>query len=567
MLDAGPWMWALFFIEFASYGQMLPFQILRVSALKAEKNSEQLPSYRRKCRLVGGQVPLVDVYIPCCGEPLEIIVGTVRGACLIDFPQHRFAVHVLDDGNSLDLRKTVEELRIQWPNLHYHYRGLHDSGFDKAGNLNHLLLNEPRSTPVPEFITVLDADFIPAPDLLRAGLAHLVTDPTLAIVGTLQMYYNLPPGDPLYQGLEWYSAVLTPQLNALGAAVASGSGCIIRRDPLVALGGFPTLTSGEDMILSYALGASGHRIIQLTEPLQYGRVPESMQGHMFQRKRWSVSLAQRIRAWKDAPRNPIPASRRTSVMLEGVVHILTLFFRTVEFVVLPLLLLTGQPLIPAPHLGMLKVQLAMATLYLLLLYATEYVQAFRADFRVSIFPHLEEAWMAPGQLLAIIQKCFSQSNSSQSQVTGSTSHAWNRDIPDRRASSEIAINAISLLATLAGAISHIPTILGQSYSSSDGKGVVTLLSTIAYPPMLHLVYTCSTTHWIPLRAYLYPPRYPALLTALGPHPRDPGALFPTKAVRERLVSARRPALGHRRHFLAIGGLFGCVCAVIFAFTP
>ncbi|QMW34845.1 hypothetical protein G4B84_010336 [Aspergillus flavus NRRL3357] len=232
----------------------------------------ELAPHLPRLRLVGqNDLPLVETFVPCCGESLDIILDTARAACAIDYPTARFCVTVLDDGNSAALHKAIADLCKIWPNLSYHSRGVKPNVkvFAKAGNLNYGLFEIKRPFP-PEFIAVMDADYMPTPDFLRATLPHMLTRSKLAIVESAQYYYNLPDGDPLDQALDYYSAIKIPQLNRLGKSFASGSGCVIRYNTLLKTGGFPTFGSVEAVTLSSILTQSGYQILVLTEMAQLG---------------------------------------------------------------------------------------------------------------------------------------------------------------------------------------------------------------------------------------------------------------------------------------------------------
>ena len=155
---------------------------------------------RRRLRLKGTKgLPRVDVLLPCCGEPVNVIMDTVRAACTLDYPISQFRVLLLDDGGSAVLRETIAQVKTQWPHLSYHSRG-RQSGqvFAKSGNLNYALTTLQKEDP-PEFCAVLDADSIPKRSFLRATLPHLLQNPDSALVSTRQFFSNLPDGDRLSQ--------------------------------------------------------------------------------------------------------------------------------------------------------------------------------------------------------------------------------------------------------------------------------------------------------------------------------------------------------------------------------
>jgi cellulose synthase/poly-beta-1,6-N-acetylglucosamine synthase-like glycosyltransferase len=140
---------------------------------------------RPKLRLVGKNVPTVDVFITCCKEDVDTVLDTTRAACAVDYPQDRFRVVVLDDGKDAELEKAIEDLSQEYPNLYYHAR-IKIKGVPhhfKAGNLTggtHFVTRVDGGEG--EFIAALDADMIPEPDWLRAIIAHMVNDSEMALV-------------------------------------------------------------------------------------------------------------------------------------------------------------------------------------------------------------------------------------------------------------------------------------------------------------------------------------------------------------------------------------------------
>lgn len=116
-------------------------------------------------RLQGNQVPTADVFVPCCGEDLDVILDTTRAATALDYPYAKFRVVVLDDSDSAEVQTT--DIRI--PNVYYTANNVKSNTHSKAGNLNHGL-DFIRTLPgfPSEFIAVLDVD------RLRALLPHIL---------------------------------------------------------------------------------------------------------------------------------------------------------------------------------------------------------------------------------------------------------------------------------------------------------------------------------------------------------------------------------------------------------
>jgi len=139
---------------------------------------------RPRLRLIGNDVPTVDVFVTCCGEDDDLILDTIRAACDVDYPQDRFRVVVLDDGRSESLEKAIIGLQEKYPNLHYKSREKTPGvpHHFKAGNLNYGL-DEVHNMPggASQFMAALDADMIPEQDWLRAVMPHMLIDDKMAL--------------------------------------------------------------------------------------------------------------------------------------------------------------------------------------------------------------------------------------------------------------------------------------------------------------------------------------------------------------------------------------------------
>jgi hypothetical protein len=118
---------------------------------------------RPKLRLTGDEVPLVDVFVTCCGEDDELVLDTVRAACDLDYPRDRFRVIVLDDGRSASLEASIGHLAMTYSNVYYMARQKIPGvpHHFKAGNLNYGL-DQVRLLPggAGQFMAALDADMV-----------------------------------------------------------------------------------------------------------------------------------------------------------------------------------------------------------------------------------------------------------------------------------------------------------------------------------------------------------------------------------------------------------------------
>ena len=319
----------------------------------------------------------------------------------MDYPVNRFRVLVLDDGQSSELQHKIQEMQKIWGHLRYHCRGKSATGgkvFNKAGNLNYALfdIQEAMKNP-PEFIAILDADFIPSPEYLRATLPHLLRHTKLAIAGACQDFYNLPINDPLAQSLDNWQRRLVPYLNQLGSCFHAHSGAVIRRDILIQHQGFPTISFSEDFLISNILLGTGSQIISLPEMLQMGRCPESLQGHISQRTRWAIGLIQIILGLRSTSNNTIPPELRRGIATQGMIMLFSIVNRVLVLVIVPLALVSCQNLIPASSLLSLKIQGVLAVISLSLTWLFEWSLTAKSACGGPPFGDLEEIWLAPSK--------------------------------------------------------------------------------------------------------------------------------------------------------------------------
>ncbi|KAF1990738.1 glycosyltransferase family 2 protein [Aulographum hederae CBS 113979] len=306
---------------------------------------------REKLRLVGNDVPTVDVFITCCGEETDLVIDTVLATCDLDYPVDRFRIIVLDDARSEELQNAIIRVQESHHNLYYRAREKFPGvpHHFKAGNLN-FGLDEVHNMPggASQFVAALDADMIPEQHWLRAIMPHLLNDSKLAMACPPQLFYNIPDSDPLCQSLDFFVHVSEPIKDALGVAWCTGSGYVTRRDALDEIGHFPQGSLAEDVATSTLLLGRGWKTAYIHEPLQFGTVPDSYGSHLKQRTRWAIgtvdtSLKLNFCLWGEAVRK-LTFFQRLSSFIYAVLSFYNIFL-TLSLFAMPVVLISGKPLV------------------------------------------------------------------------------------------------------------------------------------------------------------------------------------------------------------------------------
>ncbi|MFZ5449512.1 MAG: glycosyltransferase family 2 protein [Thermodesulfobacteriota bacterium] len=224
-----------------------------------------------------GQVHFsVDIFVPCCNEPLEVIATTLRAVQQINYQP--LEVYVLDDGASQGVAALAHSCGFNYLSRLQENLPHRDA---KSGNLNFGL-----SRSYGELILVLDADQVPSPDILDQLVGYF-QQPQVAYVQSKQAFF-LPEGDPFYNSDKVFYETIQVHNNQANAVVSCGSGVVYRRQALLDMGGFATWNLVEDFTTSYELVSRGWRGVYYPYALSRGLAPTNLAGVYRQRFQWSL---------------------------------------------------------------------------------------------------------------------------------------------------------------------------------------------------------------------------------------------------------------------------------------
>lgn len=167
----------------------------------------------------------VDVFVTTYDEPVDLVMRTALAAQRIGYPH---ATWILDDGGRAEIRAAGEAAGIgvitrsdDWADRPRHA---------KAGNLNNALL-----ATEGEFLLILDADQVPAPEILHRTLGYFKDERT-ALVQTPQWFENVPESDPLGSQAPLFYGPIQQSKDGWNSAFFCGSNAVLRREALMQLG-------------------------------------------------------------------------------------------------------------------------------------------------------------------------------------------------------------------------------------------------------------------------------------------------------------------------------------------
>ena len=234
--------------------------------------------------------PMVDIFIPTYNEPLSIVKSTIYAAQGLDWPADKYNIYILDDGSRPEFKQFCDAVGVE-------YLSRENNTHFKAGNLNFAL-----GKTSGEYVAIFDCDHIPTRAFLQISMGSFLCDPKLAMLQTPHFFYS---PDPFERNLNTFRKVpnegdlfygLVQDGNDLwNASFFCGSCAVIRREPLMEVGGIAIETVTEDAHTALKLSRRGYNTAYLGIPMSAGLATESLSGHIKQRIRWARGMAQIFR--------------------------------------------------------------------------------------------------------------------------------------------------------------------------------------------------------------------------------------------------------------------------------
>jgi len=277
--------------------------------------------------------PRVDIYLPICGEPIELLRNTWTAVLgLIKDYEGEARAYVLDDGPSEEACTMAASFGFE-----YIHRADWPAG-KKAGNLRYAF----RRTSAP-YLVIFDADFAPRRDFLAETLPYL-EDPAIGIVQTPQ-YFRSSPGQTWIERAagpiqEVFYRTVQVARNRLNAAVCCGTSAVYRRAALKPQGGPTLIPYAEDVHTGLDVRRNGWSVIYLPILLSTGICPDNLDAFVRQQYRWcsgNVGIVFSRRLWSIPMRIPARLSYISGFLYYAYTALLTFFGPIIPIVMLAFL--------------------------------------------------------------------------------------------------------------------------------------------------------------------------------------------------------------------------------------
>jgi cellulose synthase (UDP-forming) len=228
--------------------------------------------------------PSVDIYLPICGEPIDMLRNTWSAVfeLIAGYPGLAQA-YVLDDGPSDEAHSVSESFGFRYvrrPDVRI---------YKKSGNLRYAF-----ARTSGEFLVIFDADFAPRHDFLAETLPYM-DDPATAIVQTPQFFRESAAQTWIENAAGaiqevFYRAVQVAR-DRFDAATCVGTSAVYRRAALEPQGGPTLIPYAEDVHTGLDVRRAGWSMVYLPVVLSTGSCPNNLDAFVRQQYRWCTGNA------------------------------------------------------------------------------------------------------------------------------------------------------------------------------------------------------------------------------------------------------------------------------------
>ena len=245
-----------------------------------------------------GDLPEVDVFVPTCGEPVELLVQTLRACLAMNYDDpSKIHIYLCDDAGRAEMQQLAADLQVR-------YLARKDRTGAKAGNLNAAMAQS--HAPL---IVVFDADMCPKPEFLMSTVPYFLSEPgkkgnrrisgKIGYVQTPQQFRNADLFQRVFRAeslipneQDYFYRSLEPARNKTNSVIFGGSNTVLLRKALEQAGGFVTDSLTEDFATGIEIQKLGYTCCAIPDALAEGLSPESLSALIRQRIRWARGCIQ-----------------------------------------------------------------------------------------------------------------------------------------------------------------------------------------------------------------------------------------------------------------------------------
>lgn len=296
MLFSGMYLFTFTSIWLSIYSLFVTFLLLYLFisyAIGIRGKSFDLEKYLSEANLTD-TTATIDVYLPICGEPYEVLENTWKYVAQLEWPKELLNIYILDDGWSdaaRDLAQSFGFNYIRRDNRPY---------LKKAGNIRNAF-----TQTNGKYIVILDADFCPRADFLTNTIGYLENNTDIAILQTPQFFEVQKNQSWVERGAssvqELFYRLIQVSRDTWGASICVGSCGIYRRAALEPMGGTYPIEHSEDLNTGFAMLETGLKVKYIPINLAKGVCPDTLPAFFIQQYRWctgSTGLLTNKRFWK-----------------------------------------------------------------------------------------------------------------------------------------------------------------------------------------------------------------------------------------------------------------------------
>jgi cellulose synthase (UDP-forming) len=231
--------------------------------------------------------PDVDIYLPICGEPIEILRNTwIHVFELVQAYPGWCVPLVLDDGDSREAQQLAASFGFTYivrPDRPW---------MKKSGNLRYAFTHTRG-----EFFVILDADFAPRSDFLAEAMPYF-DDPKVGIVQTPQFFRTSQQQTWVERAAsavqEIFYRSMQVSRDALGASICVGTCALYRRAALEPEGGTALIDYAEDVHTGLDVRRNGWTLKYIPIVLATGTCPDNVDAFARQQYRWCMGSTSTI---------------------------------------------------------------------------------------------------------------------------------------------------------------------------------------------------------------------------------------------------------------------------------